>query len=110
VAASPPSTPPEISVFQEDGAYVFRTSDGLAIYSAASDHKGRSSCFGACARTWPPVLAPRDAAPVADWTPIARGGARQWAYKGKPVYTYFRDHGPAANGDGIGGVWRQVKP
>lgn len=109
-AAQPPPTPAEISVFKEDGAYVFRSNEGLAIYTFARDKDGRSSCVDRCAEAWPPVAAPAGAKPVADWTPVDRGGSLQWAYKGHPVYTFVKDTPSAATGDGLGGVWALVKP
>ena len=110
IAAGPPPTPAEVSVMKEGGGYVFRNDAGLALYTFAADRIGKSNCTGRCADDWPPFLAPRDAKPIGDWTLIDRAGARQWAYKGKPVYTYARDEGPSARGDGAEGVWRQIKP
>ena len=104
-AAGPPSTPVEVSVMMEGGHYVFRDDAGLALYSSAADRVGKSNCIGRCAEIWPPLLAPQDAKPVADWTTIDRGGARQWSYRGMPVYTH-RGGATAPTGDG----WREIKP
>lgn len=58
-----------------------------------------------CAQEWPPVLATPDAKPVGKWTLIDRkDGARQWAYDGQAVYTFFLDQGP---GDVLGGTRRR---
>jgi predicted lipoprotein with Yx(FWY)xxD motif len=99
-----------VSVFDENGAYVFKTEDGLAIYTYARDTPGRSACTDACAQAWPPVIAPPDGKSFADWTVVDRGGSRQWAYKGRPIYTFARDAPGAARGDGVGGVWALVRP
>jgi predicted lipoprotein with Yx(FWY)xxD motif len=109
-AQQPPSSPAEISVFKENGAYVFRTNDGMAIYTFARDADGHSNCVDRCAEAWPPVAAPADARPVADWRAIDRPGGRQWAYKGRPVYTFAKDTAAATTGDGLGGVWALAKP
>jgi predicted lipoprotein with Yx(FWY)xxD motif len=110
-AAEPPPTPAEISVFQEGSGYVYKTEQDLAVYTYANDPIGQSKCVGPCAKAWPPVEAPADAHKVGDWTPITReGGARQWAYKGKPVYTYSRDTPESFTGDGVGGVWKRINP
>jgi predicted lipoprotein with Yx(FWY)xxD motif len=107
----PPPTPAEISVFIENDRYVFKTNDDLTIYAFAHDKAGHSECTGECEKTWPPVTAPADAHRVGDWTAIARGDlARQWAYKGKPVYTYVRDEPGKTLGAGMDGAWRIVEP
>ena len=107
LAASPP-TPVEVSVMKEGGGYVFRNDAGLPLYTSAADGVGKSNCTGRCVENWPPLLAPADARPIGDWTVINRAGGRQWAYKGKPVYTHAADDGSAAGG--ADGVWRQIKP
>lgn len=110
-AGHPPPTPADISVFKSGDGYVFKTADGLSIYTFGGDAQGRSNCVDRCAQAWPPVPASAEAKPVADWTPIDRvGGARQWAYKGRPVYTYAKDTPSATTGDGVGGAWALVKP
>jgi predicted lipoprotein with Yx(FWY)xxD motif len=109
-AANPPPTPAEISLFEEGKGYVFKTNDGLAIYSFAKDTPGKSMCEGQCAQAWPPVAAPAGSTKVGDWTAIARPGGLQWAYKGKPVYTFVKDTASTTTGDGVGGVWNVVKP
>ena len=38
-------------------------------------------------------------------------GVRQWAYKGKPLYTWSKDTKPGdASGDGVGGSWHIAAP
>lgn len=64
----------------------------LALYVFDGDEPGKSNCNAGCAAAWPPVLAKDDAEPMGEWTPIVRdNGAKQWAYKEKPVYVYFHD-------------------
>lgn len=37
-------------------------------------------------------------------------GSMQWAYKGKPLYTFFKDKNPGdRTGDGFKDVWHTVK-
>jgi predicted lipoprotein with Yx(FWY)xxD motif len=53
---------------------------------------GMSHCVGQCARTWPPLIAPREAKPFGPWTLVIReDGARQWALKDKPLYVFADD-------------------
>jgi predicted lipoprotein with Yx(FWY)xxD motif len=37
-------------------------------------------------------------------------GSRQWAYKGKPLYLWVKDHKPGdTTGDGFRGVWHVAR-
>jgi predicted lipoprotein with Yx(FWY)xxD motif len=46
-----------------------------------------------------------------DWTVIVRDdGGKQWAYKGKPLYTWSKDAKPGdKTGDGVNSVWHVAK-
>ena len=106
-----PTHPSEVA-FVGEGAKGFvyrRFPGGERLYVSDRDRNGRSSCMEGCASAWPPVYAPADAAPVGEWTIVQRGdGRRQWALKGRPVYTRFHDSSEIATGDGIDGVWHLV--
>ena len=104
--------PAAISLVKENGSLDFRDDNGQALYTSDRDSTGQSACDGACAKTWLPVTASADEHKIGDWTPIHRAdNSFQWAYKGKPVYTYKGDTGPGqTNGAGLGGVWRVLKP
>lgn len=84
-----------------------RTLDGAKpIYTYDKDEPGKSNCVDRCLAAWPAVTAPAGAKPVGKWSIVARAdGTAQWAYDGKPLYTFVRDAGSTATGDGIGGVW-----
>lgn len=111
-AADPaPSHPAEVAFVGEgERGYVYRRfPTGERLYVSDNDTDGRSACTGGCASAWPPVYAPAGAKPVGEWTIVVRSdGARQWALRGKPVYTRFHDSPDIATGDGIGGVWHLV--
>src|SRR5690348_2201355 len=97
---SPPTTPADISVFVERGGYVLRNQDGQSLYLYDLDVDGRSHCTGICATVWPPALASIGSSPVVgDWKIIQRGTARQWSYRGKPVYIYSKDAPGETKGD-----------
>jgi predicted lipoprotein with Yx(FWY)xxD motif len=87
---------------------------GLTVYVFDKDTvSGSSACNGNCAKAWPPLAVPADSKPVSGWTQVAReDGTKQWAYKGKPLYTFDHwDTKPGdTNGDGVGGIWHVVKP
>jgi predicted lipoprotein with Yx(FWY)xxD motif len=56
------------------------------------DGTGTSNCYGECAKHWPPVTAASNAQGYGQMTLVSRtNGLRQWAYDGKPLYTYRED-------------------
>jgi predicted lipoprotein with Yx(FWY)xxD motif len=105
-----PPMPEDISVFIENGGIVFRA-DTRSLYVFDKDTHGKSHCDAVCAQTWTPLEPSPQARAVGDWSIIQHDDAsKQWAYKGKPVYTYSQDVGAQATGDGLGGAWHRVKP
>ena len=108
---SAPPTPAEVSVLIEGDRFVFRDDASRAIYVSDADQPGQSLCDTACAAKWRPLVAPKDARPVGAWTVIARkDDVKQWAYKGRPVYTFADDTTAVPKGDGADGVWHVLKP
>jgi predicted lipoprotein with Yx(FWY)xxD motif len=108
---SAPPTPVDVSLFEENGVYILRSQDGLALYRYDFDVDGRSHCNDACSRSWPPLIASAGATPVVgEWRTMARGAARQWTFRGNPVYTYALDSPGVVKGDGIDGVWHLIAP
>jgi predicted lipoprotein with Yx(FWY)xxD motif len=87
---------------------------GMTLYTFDSDPAGagKSECNGACAQNWPPLAAAASDKSEGDWSVITRAdGTHQWAYKGKPVYTWSKDQKPGERtGDGFRGVWHVAKP
>ena len=82
-------------------------SRGLTLYDFHG-HKGtESSCYGGCAKVWPPLLsegephASNGAIPGKLGTTERKDGTTQVTYAGHPLYTYAEDKGPGdANGNG----------
>ena len=86
---------------------------GMTLYTFDKDSGGKSACNGACATNWPPLMASADAKPAKDYTVITRDdGGKQWAYMGKPLYTWAKDTKPGdITGDGfLNGAWHIAKP
>ncbi len=86
---------------------------GMTLYTFDKDSGGKSACNGPCAGNWPPLKATADARDMGDWSVIARDdGSRQWAYRGKPLYTWVKDQKPGdKTGDGfLNGAWHAAKP
>ena len=87
----PVPMPPGFGIQRTLVGYVIADNKALTLYSRDGDKDG-SGCDAACTRTWSPVLAPELAHPIADWAPIVRtNGAKQWAFRGKPLYRYSGD-------------------
>jgi predicted lipoprotein with Yx(FWY)xxD motif len=86
---------------------------GMTLYTFDKDTQaGKSACSGPCLSAWPALVAPADAKPMGQWTVITRDdGTKQWAYKGKPLYTFVHDtKAGEVTGDGKGNVWHTAKP
>lgn len=87
---------------------------GMTLYTFDRDTTpGKSACNGQCAQNWPPLMAAADAKSMGDWSVITRDdGAKQWAYKGKPLYGWTKDQKPGdTTGDGfLNGAWHVAKP
>ncbi len=81
--------------------------NGMTLYVFDKDAAGKSACNGPCAANWPPLPAAGDAKAAGDYTIITRDdGAKQWAFKGKPLYFWGQDQKPGdKTGDGFNGVW-----
>ena len=115
-----PSGALKISVKSGAGGTYLTDSSGRSLYLWVADSGGKSSCSGACAQAWPPL--------ITRGKPKARGGAkqsmlstsrrangkRQVLYNGHPVYRYAFDSAPGdTNGEGLnafGARWFAVAP
>lgn len=105
--AQPPAVPTEVQTIKEGDVFVMRSLDGgKPLYTYDKDERGKSTCVDRCLAGWPALPAKAGSKPTGKWTVIARpDGASQWAFDGKPVYTFVRDAEGVASGDGVGGVW-----
>ena len=86
---------------------------GMTLYTFDKDSAGKSVCNGPCAVNWPPALVADDAKASGPWSVVTRDdGLKQWAYKGKPLYTWAKDTKPGdTTGDGfLNGAWHIAKP
>ncbi|WP_426026683.1 COG4315 family predicted lipoprotein [Brevundimonas sp. TSRC1-1] len=86
---------------------------GMTLYTFDKDSDGKSVCNGPCAANWPPFAADADAQASGSYTVVIRDdGSRQWAYQGRPLYTWAKDAKPGdITGDGVlNGAWRIAQP
>ncbi|MGZ5195807.1 MAG: COG4315 family predicted lipoprotein [Ramlibacter sp.] len=86
---------------------------GMTVYTFDRDkaYSGKSACLGQCEIDWPPVLATANDEPERPFAIIKRkDGKRQWAYRGKPLYTWPEDQEPGDKyGDNKVKLWHVVK-
>jgi predicted lipoprotein with Yx(FWY)xxD motif len=93
---------------------------GFVLYAFTRDH-GRSACYGACAKAWPPYFAPKGSLRVGAGvkrsllgTMRRKNGRRQVTYAGRPLYYYVGDTGPGVircqDVFEFGGRWLLVRP
>ena len=76
---------------------------GMTLYVFDKDAMGKSNCVDECATAWPPLPVQAGAEETGEWTIIVRAdGDKQWAYEGKPLYTWAKDMKPGdVTGDGV---------
>jgi predicted lipoprotein with Yx(FWY)xxD motif len=103
------------------GAYLADGS-GRSVYLFTADKGSVSSCYGACAAAWPPVLASASGKVAAGpgvtagtlGTTARRDGTHQLTYDGRPLYYFSADQaaGSTAGQDihHFGGEWYLVSP
>ncbi len=85
---------------------------GRTLYTFTKDSNSTSSCTGACAATWPPVLVTGDLKVDGNlsgslFSVITRPDGTKQLEAGKwPLYTFSGDSAPGdTNGQGSGGYW-----
>ena len=83
---------------------------GMTLYTFDKDSGGKSMCNDDCAKNWPPMMAPAGAKADGKWSVIKRDdGHMQYAYDGKPLYTFVKDKAPGdMTGDKMKDVWHVV--
>lgn len=100
---------------------------GLILYDASGhtldafdkDKGATSTCYGACAKAWPPALtegkvrAEGVASPGKVGTTRRSDGTIQMTYAGHPLYTHAGDEQGEVTGGGVqafGGEWTAIRP
>jgi predicted lipoprotein with Yx(FWY)xxD motif len=111
-AAAPAETNVAVKVADSPLGKILINTSGTTLYGLANDSAGKSTCYGACANAWPPVI-------VADGWAVGAGldsglfstitrddGTRQLVAGKWPLYEYVGDAQPGdINGQGSGDVW-----
>lgn len=83
---------------------------GMTLYTFDKDSGGKSMCNDDCAKNWPPLMATPSDKAEGKWSTVKRDdGTMQWAYDGKPLYTFVKDKAPGdKTGDKMKDVWHVV--
>ena len=94
-------------------------SNGMTLYDFHKDKGTTSSCYGACAKGWPPMLTEGEptvgngASASKLGTTERKDGTTQVTYAGHPLYTFVEDKKPGeANGNDVsafGAQWYALK-
>lgn len=91
-AEMPSAVPVEVSMFESGTGYIFANDKGLPLFTNDRDANGKIGCNDACVgQIWQPVWAQGSSRPLPSWTLVPRDEYRQWAYKGKVIYSYIGD-------------------
>lgn len=108
----------KLKVVDSEYGSVVANGRGEALYLFDREQRGKSECYGACAKAWPPVLTkgkPRAAGAAASLlgTTKRRNGKLQVTYAGQPLYYYVGDSPGTIlchDVDEFGGTWLVVQP
>ena len=103
--------PAKAPAMMSNGVLVSASGATLYVFDKDAANSGKSVCNGPCAMLWPPLMAAAGDQPAGDYSIVTRDdGSRQWAYKGKPVYTYKSDQKAGDRmGDNFKDVWHTIK-
>ena len=92
---------------------------GFVLYAFTRD-RGRSACYGACAKAWPPYApsGPLRVGPGVKRSLLGtvkrRNGKGQVTYAGRPLYYYVGDRNAGQilcqGVDEFGGTWLVIRP
>lgn len=115
-AAKQPATgPAKISRKKTNLGTILVDGRGRTLYLWVADKGGMSTCNGACAQAWPPVLTkgkPKASSGVNAallGTTTRADGKTEVTYKGHPLYTFVGDKAPGdttgQGSDGFGAAW-----
>jgi predicted lipoprotein with Yx(FWY)xxD motif len=89
------------------------------LYQFAADHTNKSTCYGDCAKAWPPMLTNGQPKAISGLdssllgTTTRRDGSEQVTYAGHPLYYFSEDKPGKIMCQHVklhGGFWYVVKP
>jgi predicted lipoprotein with Yx(FWY)xxD motif len=70
---------------------------GMTLYTWDKEPAEKATCADTCADFFKPFLAADNSKKVGEWSLLERAdGRKQWAYRGKALYTYVKDVDPGS--------------
>jgi predicted lipoprotein with Yx(FWY)xxD motif len=113
------ATKASVSVGKSNYGQILFDGRGYALYAFTRDPRGRATCYGACAKAWPPfVVKVRPSAGNGTKSSLIgtvrrRDGKLQVTYGGRPLYYYVGDTRPGLvlcqDVNEFGGLWLVVR-
>ena len=117
--STPAATGASVAVGTSNYGPILFDGRGYALYAFTRDPARRATCYGACAKAWPPYLvkaratAAKGTKPSLIGTVRRRDGQLQATYAGRPLYYYVGDTKPGVvlcqNVKEYGGFWLVVR-
>ncbi|HEX2153756.1 MAG TPA: hypothetical protein VHL52_07250 [Acidimicrobiia bacterium] len=104
-----------LSVAETDLGQILVGPDEMSLYVFLPDSQGESTCYDACAETWPPLTGDVTAGEGADESLLGTvertDGSTQATYNDWPLYYYAPDEEPGdVSGQGVGDNWFVIDP
>lgn len=95
-----------------DGETYLADASKMTLYTFDKDTRNTSNCYDDCAAKWPPLYVDGAMMLEKGYSVVERkDGTEQLAYKGQPLYLWFKDAKPGdMTGDGVKGVWHIARP
>lgn len=115
-STSAPSEGDMLTTADTDLGTIVVDPEGMTLYAFANDADGESTCYDACAATWPPLgdegqIAGAGIDEALLGTTARDDGTTQITYNGWPLYYYVSDEEPGdVQGQGVGDVWFVIDP
>lgn len=99
--------PSAVALSFDDGKWIYKSFPALLpLYIFDDEPERQSACDKTCSAVWPIIQAQKDDKPMGLWTVVRRDDGRlQWAFRNKPLYTYFEDSSIDARGIGKNLDW-----
>jgi predicted lipoprotein with Yx(FWY)xxD motif len=113
------SVPAELTVQSSHYGPTIFDSHHRVLYQFAADHTHKSTCYGACAKAWPPMLTNGQPKAISGLdssllgTTTRKDGSQQVTYAGHPLYYFSEDKPGKIMCQHVklhGGFWYVVKP
>ncbi|MEQ5091552.1 hypothetical protein ABN224_16245 [Providencia rettgeri] len=99
-----------VQVYTSEAGKILTNNNKMTLYTFSNDSQGISECYNDCAKNWPPLIAKKEDVSSGNFSIIPRkDGTYQWAYNGKPLYTWAKDTKPGdMTGNKVMNIWHIV--